>query len=138
MNKFFKTLTVITLNVCLVITAVFTVVHAATPTPDPKVPAVAWQYQRSLVSTDLAFIVYCSPSLSAPWPWPIITNTPGTNVVTSGASNSYLQKLNLPPGQYFFIVQSSNEWGLSYYSNVATTSPAPVPAQNVSAQAVNP
>lgn len=77
-----------------------------------------WEPQQPL-STNTSFVLRGSPVLiGSPTNWPVMTNV-------SGLSTSAVVRIT--PGQFFFVCQSSNLWGLSSPSNVASTPPLPVP-----------
>jgi hypothetical protein len=79
---------------------------------------LAWE-PNNPPSTNLLWVLKGSPVLSGtPTNWPTLTNV-------SGLSTTAVVRIT--PGEFYFIVQSSNMWGVSPPSNVASTPPLPLP-----------
>jgi hypothetical protein len=79
-----------------------------------------WDYDPALL-TNITFIVRGTNQLVAPYAaWPVVSIVPAQpNRATPTNLTVHLQ-----PQAFFFICQSSNLWGVSDPSNVAST-PAP-------------
>lgn len=70
-------------------------------------------------SNIVLYVLRGSPVLSGnPTNWPVLTTVPSTTTQTV---------VRIQPGAFFFVCQSSNLWGLSDPSNVASTPALPLP-----------
>jgi hypothetical protein len=79
---------------------------------------LAWE-PNNPPSTNLLWVLKGSPTLSgAPTNWPTLTNVSGLSTTAT---------VRITPGEFYFIVQSSNMWGMSPPSNVAPVPPLPLP-----------
>ena len=102
----------------------------ALPTPPPAGNVtLSWDYPAAELSTNLTFKVYGSSDITVPMTsWTVLTNMVGTNTSVS---------LKITPGAFFFVMTSSNRWGESPFSNVASTPPLPRASTNLNISAVN-
>jgi hypothetical protein len=97
---------------------------------------LTWTYPTNAISNDLRFQFYGTTNLTVPWSnWPVITNVAATNFApyqvtqdgTNWVATNLSIRLDLQPGQYFFVGTASNFWGeTSVTSSITSTPPAPV------------
>jgi hypothetical protein len=84
--------------------------------PDGRL-TLEWDYPEQERSTNLTFYVYSTTNVFAPMTnWAVLTNVVGTNLSV---------RLQIDPGQRFFVMTASNFWGESDFSEVASTPPLP-------------
>lgn len=85
----------------------------------PPVGDVTLSWEPTLpLSTNTIFVLRTSPTLTTNLAaWPVLTNISGTVTTVT---------VRIVPGAQFFVMQSSNLWGLSDFSNVAATPPLPL------------
>lgn len=81
---------------------------------------LSWDYDPSLLGTNLWFNIYETTNLTTPLSqWNLLTNVPGTNLSVD---------LTVGIGAHFIVGTSSNFWGeSSITSNIVSTPAAPVP-----------
>jgi len=103
---------------CLLSCVLSLVLHAA-------VGDVSLQWDNSPTNQMIiAYHIYGSTNITAPLSsWPRLLTVPAT---FTGATNT-MATVRIVPGQFFFVVTSSNLWGESLFSNVASTPPLPTP-----------
>jgi hypothetical protein len=69
-----------------------------------------------LITDPDTFILRATNNLTAPLPWPVVTNVSGSNRTVT---------ISMLPGRRFFYLTASNYWGESDASNTAMTPPRP-------------
>lgn len=75
----------------------------------------SWDYPTAEL-TNTTFLVWHSTDIAIPLTnWTLVASVPGSNSVT----------LQTVPGAHFYVCQASNLWGVSDFSNVVSTPPAP-------------
>jgi hypothetical protein len=86
-----------------------------------------WNESIVAITPDAGFVITTSTNLALPFAnWTVITNISVTNMVTtnldSTGTNAVLSfHTQIQPGQHFFLLQTSNFWGLSLTSNLVST-----------------
>ena len=97
----------------LILALFFLLLSASSRADPPARIFLMWDLPTDALTTNASVQVYCSTNASAPLKsWPMITNTPAT-------TNAI--QLSVSPGQAFYSVTYSNLWGVSDFSQVAST-----------------
>jgi hypothetical protein len=98
---------------------------------------LSWTYTNTTPPD--AFVLSCTTNLATPLTnWTVLAVVPCPITATNVSTNqgllltNYTQTLvtnvtvQLPPAQWFFTCQASNQWGLSFFCpNLAATEPPP-------------
>lgn len=109
-------------------TLIITNILTAAIAPQQKI-RLAYDYPTNELSTNLTFKLYESTNLNTPLnEWKVLTNVIGTN--------TYIDLL-VVPGQHFFALTSSNMWGESPFSNIASTPNLPRSLTNLTIQKID-
>lgn len=90
-----------------------------------------WDYESSALDTNLVFRLYTSTNITTPLTnWTLIgsanaiqvlwTNTIGTNPISK-----LRMSVQIVPGAHYFVMNGSNFWGTTDFSNVVSTPALP-------------
>jgi len=97
---------------------------------------LVWSYPTNVASdTTLGFVFLTTTNLATPLTnWVTLTNVPATNCLSTNldaTGTNFIGSLpiQVAPGASFYVMESSNFWGLSQTSNTASTPPPAAAAQ---------